>query len=85
MLSSPYTEDFKMKTDTQEPFEEATEQVKRDVKRIMDGFDLQAISKGMEDFGRENPLGLALAALGLGIGVGLLMRSIGNFDKHPER
>ncbi len=69
-----------MSTPIQEHLDEATDQVRNDIKRLVDGFDVQAISKSMEDFGRENPLGLAIAALGLGIGVGLLMRSIGNFD-----
>jgi hypothetical protein len=74
-----------MKMNTPEQFEEATEQVRKDVKRLMDGFDLHAISKSMEDFGRQNPIGLALAALGLGISVGLLMRRIGSFDKPQEK
>jgi len=54
---------------------DAATKVKEDVERLVEGFDLQAIAKRVEDFGRENPVGLALTALTLGVAVGVLMRN----------
>ena len=53
---------------------EATSRVKEDVERLVQGFDLQVIAKRVEDFGKENPMGLAFTALTLGIVAGLFMR-----------
>ena len=54
---------------------DAATKVKEDVERLVEGFDLQAIAKRIEGFGRENPVGLALTALTLGVAVGILMRN----------
>jgi hypothetical protein len=69
-----------MDMNPQERLEQASEQVREDMKRIVEGFDAQAISKRLEEFGRKNPVGLALTALAFGVAVGLIMRGSKNFD-----
>lgn len=54
---------------------EAAARVKEDVERLVQGFDLKVITNRVEEFGRENPVGLALTALTLGVAAGILMRS----------
>jgi hypothetical protein len=58
-----------------EEVSEAAARVKEDVERIVQGFDLQVITKRIEEFGRDNPVGLALTALTLGVAAGMLMRN----------
>jgi hypothetical protein len=57
-----------------EEVSEAAARVKEDVERLVQGFDLQVITKRVEEFGRDNPVGLALTALTLGVAAGILMR-----------
>ncbi len=49
-------------------------QVKDDINHLIEGLDLRDISRRVEDFGRRNPVGLALAAASIGVAAGLLMR-----------
>ncbi len=52
----------------------AIDQVKSDVDELIAGLDLQNVTRRIEDFGRTNPFGLAVAALGVGVAAGLLLR-----------
>ncbi len=61
-------------SDRQDAISEATARVRENVEQFVEGFDLQAISKRIEDFGRENPMGLAISALTLGLAIGVLVR-----------
>jgi hypothetical protein len=54
---------------------EAASRVKADVEHLIEGFDVKAIVNRVEEFGKENPVGLAMTALTLGVAVGILMRS----------
>jgi hypothetical protein len=54
--------------------EDAASRVKADIENLVEGFDLQTVTRRVEEFGRENPVGLALTAIALGVAVGLLMR-----------
>jgi hypothetical protein len=54
---------------------DATARVKEDVEHLIEGFDFGTISKRVEEFGRENPVGLAVTALTVGVAVGFLMRN----------
>ncbi len=54
---------------------DATAQMQEDIEQLVEGFDLKAIAKRVEEFGRENPVGLALTALTLGVAVGILMHN----------
>lgn len=54
---------------------EAASRVREDVEKFVEGFDFQAVSKKVEEFGRGNPMGLAVMALGLGVAAGFMMRS----------
>jgi len=54
---------------------ETASQVKADIERFVEGFDLKAVVGRVEEFGRENPIGLALGALTLGLAAGFLMRT----------
>jgi len=53
---------------------DAASQVRKDVEHLIEGFDVQMIMNRVEEFGRDNPVGLALTALTLGVAVGFLMR-----------
>lgn len=55
---------------------DAASKVKEDVERLVEGIDLQTIAKRVEEFGRNNPVGLALAAVTVGVAVGILMRPV---------
>lgn len=54
---------------------DAATRVKEDVEQLVQGFDLQAIAKRVEEFGRENPIALALTALTVGVTAGFLLRA----------
>lgn len=56
---------------------DAMTRVREDVERLVQGFDVQVIAKRVEEFGKENPIGLALTALTLGVATGILMRGKG--------
>jgi len=56
--------------------------VKDEVERLVDEFDIQAITRRVEDFGKENPVGFALTALALGVVTGILMRVPRNVSRH---
>ena len=57
-----------------EKIKDATDQVKADIDQLIEGFDLRTITDRVEQFGRDNPIGLALSALTLGVAVGVLMQ-----------
>ena len=57
-----------------DPFSQVASQVREDIERIVEGFDFQGVSRRVEEFGKKNPVGLAMTALVLGVAVGLLMR-----------
>jgi hypothetical protein len=60
----------------------AAAQVKAEVERLVEEFDLQAITKKVKAFGKENPVEFAVTALALGVVAGLLMRAPKNITKH---
>lgn len=49
--------------------------VEQFIKKFDEEFDFPGIAKRIVDFGRENPIGLAVSALTLGFAVGALIRS----------
>lgn len=55
-------------------FTQAASQVREDIERMVEGLDFQGVSRKLEEFGRRNPVGLAMTALAMGVAVGLLMR-----------
>lgn len=57
-----------------ESMDEALSQIKSDISRLVDGFDIDLISEKIEEFGKANPVGLALTAMGVGLAVGVLMK-----------
>ncbi len=59
---------------TRESQEDPISRVKADVERLVQGFDFQTITQRVEEYGRENPIGLALGALTVGLAVGAFMR-----------
>ena len=61
--------------EAEEMISEAAARVRADVERLVDGFDIESIVKKVDEFGRGNPVGLALTALTLGIAVGVLMKT----------
>ena len=68
-------QDFKGRSESSsDAFSQATSQVREDIERIVEGFDFQGVSRRVEEFGKKNPVGLAMTALVLGMAVGLLMR-----------
>jgi hypothetical protein len=62
---------------------DAASQVKQDIEHLVEGFDVQTILRRVEDFGRENPVGLALTAVTLGVAVGFLMRTPKSTQNRP--
>ena len=60
----------------------AASQVKVEVERLVEEFDLQSITKRVEEFGRENPVGLAVTALSLGLVAGIVMRVPKHIARH---
>ena len=61
-------------SDLNQEVNRAIDQVKSDVDELIAGLDLQNLTRRIEDFGRANPMGLAVAALGFGVAAGLLLR-----------
>lgn len=62
---------------SQSPSEEAFEaldQLRSRAEELIDGVNFEDIGRRIQEFGRRNPTGLALAALGVGLAAGLLMR-----------
>ena len=58
-----------------ERLNEAASKVKADVERLVEGFHLEILIKKVEDFGRANPMGLAVTALTLGVAAGILVNT----------
>lgn len=56
----------------------AIDQVKEDVDQLIEGLDVNQMTRRIEEFGRSNPVGLAVASLALGVAAGLLMRRSSN-------
>ncbi len=65
---------FRSAADMQSEADRTVEKVKRDVEEWVEGFNLQEISSKVQDFGRKNPIALALAALTVGVAAGILVR-----------
>jgi hypothetical protein len=63
---------------------DATSRVKADMEHLVEGFDVQTITQRIEEFGRENPVGLALTALTLGVAVGFLMKPKKTLNQGPN-
>jgi hypothetical protein len=61
--------------DALDSISDATSKVKQSVEQFVEDFDLQSVARRVENFGRENPVGLALTALTVGLAVGLLVKS----------
>jgi len=51
------------------------EQVKQDVDRLVEGLEIDQLAHRIEDFGRRNPIGLAVGSLVLGLAAGLLIHA----------
>jgi len=49
-------------------------QVRDQVEHLVEGIDIQAMTHQLEDFGRRNPVALALSAFTVGVAAGILMR-----------
>jgi hypothetical protein len=60
----------------------AATHVKEEVERLVEEFDLQRVTKRVEDFSKENPIGFAMTALALGVVAGILMRVPRNMTRH---
>ncbi len=74
------TEPFqdKFQPEFQDEFEKVAEtasKVKEEIDQFMKEFDLNSVVHRVEEFGRENPIGLALSALTLGLAAGFLIRN----------
>jgi hypothetical protein len=60
--------------ETRTQMSDAASRVREDIENLVEGFDIPTMTRRVEEFGRENPIGLALTAMGLGVAVGMLMR-----------
>jgi hypothetical protein len=60
----------------------AATHVKDEVERLVEDFDIHAITKRVEEFGKENPVGFAMTALALGVVAGILMRVPRKMARH---
>lgn len=49
-------------------------QVRSDIDQFVEGFDVKMLTKRVEEFGKDNPVGLALTALTIGVAAGILMK-----------
>ena len=54
---------------------DAASKVKADIEGLIEGFNVQAVVDRVQEFGKVNPVGLALTALTVGIAAGVLMRN----------
>jgi hypothetical protein len=50
------------------------DRLKSEVDQLIGDVDFEAMSQKVKDFGRENPVALAVAALTVGVAAGILMR-----------
>lgn len=53
---------------------ETIQRIRSDVDQLIDEVDINRLTDRFEQFGRENPLALALGALTVGVAAGLIMR-----------
>ncbi len=53
---------------------ETNSQVRAEIESFVEGFDIRSVTQRIEEFGRENPIGLALGALAVGVAAGLFMK-----------
>ncbi|NBU22015.1 hypothetical protein EBS43_11500 [bacterium] len=65
-------------SENSDPFSHAASKVREDIERIVEEFNFQGVSQKIEEFGKKNPVGLAMTALALGVAVGFMIR------KNPE-
>jgi hypothetical protein len=69
-----FQDSFQDKNQQFDKISEAASEVKADIEKFVEGFDMRALMSRVEEFGKQNPFGLALSALTLGLAAGLLMR-----------
>ena len=69
-----FQDTFQDKNPQFEKISETASEVKADIERFVEGFDMKQLMSRVEEFGKQNPFGLALSALTLGLAAGLLMR-----------
>ena len=48
--------------------------IKREMDQLFADLNISEMGRQVEEFGRQNPLGLAVAALTVGVAAGILMR-----------
>lgn len=70
--SSPFSNESKK--DSLNNVSDMLSQVRSDIDDFVEGFDVKAIAQRVEEFGKANPVGLALTALTIGVAAGILMR-----------
>lgn len=63
-----------VKGDASQSLDSTIDSVRSEIDRLVGGLDLQQVTRKVQDFGRENPVALALAALTVGIAAGMLVR-----------
>lgn len=54
--------------------QDALNRIRGEVDQLIGQIDFQDMGRKVKDFGRENPVGLALAALTIGVAAGFLMK-----------
>ena len=54
---------------------DTVEQLRSRAEEMIEGLNFQDINRRIRDFGRQNPVGLALAALTVGVATGLLLKN----------
>lgn len=59
----------------QQPATEAVTHLKNEIEKLVKDFNIQELAKNVEDYGKKNPVGLALTSLSIGIAAGLLFRN----------
>ena len=65
-----------------DPITDAASKMKADIEGLIEGFNMQAVVERVQEFGRANPLGLALTALTVGVAAGVLMRNARQLRSH---
>ena len=62
------------RSDSADGPKDAIELIRARFDRLVEDFNFQQLSQKVQDFGRQNPMALALSALTLGIVAGVMMR-----------
>lgn len=58
----------------QDEASDTIQKIRSDVDQLIEEVDINRLTDRVEEFGRQNPLALALGALTVGVAAGLLMR-----------